>query len=598
MRHGRILDLNQSPSDQTGCRLGADKVKFNKLSIRWLIIISMISAFLIPAQIANASEPWKINVLSSLKDIDQFENRELVFEVQISDKKVIEFLNRPNTEIIGLAVLAPLETPTLATLENNTSNIYTCYNPKPKALSGLTGGSALRMQKSGDANEIIAKFSCWFPIGMRAQDYTLTISLSLNLNSSCCSMPVPNEWDNQQLFLFGNAPDNFRPNWLWQRQERNSWITPPYVTLNKLTQFERISVVRSQAKTDPANLTFNSKNISEMTEGLKKKIEIENARSKDFENSLNKLNGLASKTQGNIKNLLSASAKSKYLKDASELKNNSDKIIAQLNSIKSEFEKLSPGSLADDIRLKYLYGLDFDIKSKPEVLVAQYPNFKTVNSSPTPYLRFIVKSKTAIINAAISPVFSSNVITLGSQPINDGWGGGLALVENQQWDGSMFISSILVGPKYTPLDSDSMNRLRSETCTSGWFLDAAGNISTYWNYDIPKLQCLPIPAPTQAASAEKDFDNLVILYRDLAKANEDFQNVKVLSSSLTSKTSLFSLFTSQLELINSQSQLLAAQVKTESATVNKLKVISCVNKKKTIQISGISPKCPAGFTKK
>jgi len=262
-------------------------VKISRVRIFQLLITIVISFLLNNSANANAAEPWKINILSSLKDIGQFENRELVFEVRIFDKKVINFLSRPKTEIIGLAVLSPLEVPQLPTLENNTANIYTCYNPKPKALSGFTGGSALRMQKSGNENEVVARFSCWFPIGMRAQEYSLTISLSLNLDSSCCSMPTPNEWDNQQFFLFGNVPDNFRPKWLWERQNGNSWTTPPFITLNKIIEFEKVSVIRTQAKTDPANLTFNSKNINEMTENLKKKLEVESTKTRDFEIALN-----------------------------------------------------------------------------------------------------------------------------------------------------------------------------------------------------------------------------------------------------------------------------------------------------------------------
>jgi hypothetical protein len=411
-------------------------------------------------------------------------------------------------------------------------------------------------------------------------------------------MPTPNEWDNQQIFIFGNAPDNFRPNWLWQRQNGNSWTTLPFTTLNRINQFEKISVVRTQAKTDPANLTFNFKNISEMTENLKRKLEVESRKIKDFETALNQIINSASKIQGNVKNLIDLSSKSKYLKDSSKLNDDVNKIDSQLKIIKFELDSLKPGSIDEDIRLRYLYGLDFDVKSKPEVLVAQYPDFKSINSSPTPYLRFVVKSKTAIINAAISPVFSSNVINLGAQPINDGLGGGLALVENQQWDGSMFISSILVGPKYTPISGDELTRVRGETCTSGWFTDAAGNITTYWNYDIPRYQCLPIPNPTQAASAAKDFDNLVILYKGLADANEALQNVKFLPDSLQSRAALFPIITSQLDLINSQSQLIAIQIKAELASLKSPKTITCMKKKQIIKVSGISPKCPVGFVKK
>ena len=569
---------------------------------QFLLLVTIVSSITHNpyTQTAIAAEPWKINLLSSLKDIDQFENRELVFEVKITDKKVIEFLSRPNTEIIGSAVLAPLEVQQLPTLSNNTTSTYTCYNPKPKALSGFTGGSALRMQKSGDENEITARFSCWFPIGMRAQEYSLTISLSLNLNSSCCSMPTPNEWDNLQVFLFGNVRDDFRPLGLWQRLDKNAWVPFPFATINRVPEFEKVSVVRTQPKTDPANLTFNSKNISEMTVNLQRILATESNKTQEFSKTLEELTSFANKAQVSIKSLLGLSTKSKYFKAVTKINDEITRIRSDLDSIASDLNLLEPGSFENDVRLKYLYGLDFDAKGKPEVLVAQYPDFKKIVSNPTPYLRFVVKSKTAIINADISPAFSSNVITLGSQPVNDGWGGGLALVENQQWDGSMFVTSILVGPKYTPVDTDTLNRIRGETCTSGWFRDAAGNISTYWNYDIPKYQCLPVPEPTQAISAVNDFDNLVALYKDLATANENLQKIKVIPDSLQSKSNLFTLYREQIDLLNSQTGLILLQIKSEIQNSKRTAsiTITCIKKKQSIKVTGISPKCPSGFVKK
>lgn len=568
----------------------------------FILLVTIVSsiALISYSQAATAAEPWKINVLSSLKDIDQFENRELTFEVKITDKKVIEFLSRPNTEIIGSAVLAPLEVQQLPTLSNNTTGTYTCYNPIPKALSGFTGGSALRMQKSSYENEITAKFSCWFPIGMRAQEYSLTISLSLNLNGSCCSMPNPNDWDNLQVFLFGNASDNFRPFWLWQRLNRNIWSPLPFATINRISEFEKVSVVRTQSKTDPANLTFNSKNISEMTFNLQKLLTSENNKAQEFSKNLEELSSIAKKAQVSIKSLLGLSTKSKYFRAVAKINDEITRIRIDLETIASDLNSVKPGSLENDVRLKYLYGLDFDAKGKPEVLVAQYPDFKKVESNPTPYLRFVVKSKTAIINADISPVFSSNVITLGSQPANDGWGGGLALVENQQWDGSMFVTSILVGPKYTPIDKDTLNRMRGETCTSGWFRDAAGNISTYWNYDISTNQCLPFPEVTQAISAANDFDNLVLLYKDLATANENLQKTKFIPDSLHSKTNLFSLFQEQIDLLKSQAGLISSQIKNEMQTSKRAvsNTIICIKKKQSMKVTGILPKCPSGFVKK
>jgi hypothetical protein len=228
-----------------------------------------------------------------------------------------------------------------------------------------------------------------------------------------------------------------------------------------------------------------------------------------------------------------------------------------------------------------------------------------MKADPTPYLRFIVKSKTAIISTHIGisysggggPWFEGNVILPGSPPINDQWGGGLVLVENQQWDGSMFLTSLLIGPKYTPVKSTDLEILNKVECSSGWFEDAAGNLSNYWNTP-PTSDC--IPKATQAASAAKDFDNLKQVYSNLAQENENFQQLRIIPTSLQNRLSLLPLISSDADLIKSKMDLLdllitqerAAQAKT---TAVKKTTITCIKGKLTKKVTAIKPMCPSGY---
>ncbi len=588
-----------------------------------------------------------------MSNIDQFESRELKFSVAISDKTVINSLNQTGIEVIGRAMLVPVLQPPITYTELVLLRLlgpktpqgselmgagYLCYNPRPKHIAGLSsGGSALRGQKAGDENRIDIHFSCWFPMGMKVQEYTLNIDLSIWVCSAGggCSKPWqgkpnPDPLDITQVFLFGNYPESMRPAWYYQDSQqsaRSGNSIGPNVLVQTIPEMPVINVVRTAPRTPPESLTFNVENLIETTEKLKANSETVYKAYQNYkellENIENKLSALITRSS----NLEEENLESKYAPSIQELskqlKSNQTNVVdleTQLeyyfrwwnrdpSPLYENFPTIKPGSPDTDVRLKYLYGLDFNIVSKPEVLIAQYPDFKLMKADfsawlsaadPTPYLRFVIKSKTAILRAHIeidgdSSYFKGNVILPGALPLN--LGGGLVLVENQQWDGNMFLTSLLIGPKNYPFD---LKILRSVECSRGWFEDAAGNLSNYWNMP-PTSDC--IPKATQPASAAKDFDNLKQVYLNLARANENFQNLSLIPTSLQNKLSLLPLISSDADLIKSKMDLLDLQITKERAaqakvTVIKKTAITCVKGKVTKKVTAIKPKCPSGYKKK
>ena len=571
-----------------------------------------------------------------MSNIDQFESRELKFSVSISDKTVINSLKQPGTEVIGQAFLAPVLQP-LITQSVYDSRLggpttpqgselmgaaYFCYNPRPKHIAGLSsGGSALRGQKAGDENRIDIHFSCWFPMGMKVQEYTLNIDLRILQGKP---NPVT------QVFLFGNYPESMRPAWYYQDSQQSARFgnsIGPNVLVQTIPEMPVINVVRTAPRTSPESLTFNVENLIETTEKLKANSESVYKAYQNYkellENIENKLSALITRSS----NLEGKNLESKYAPSIQELskqlKSNQTKVFdleTQLeyyfrwwnrdpSPLYENFPTIKPGSPDTDVRLKYLYGLDFNVVSKPEVLIAQYPDFKLMKADfsawlsaadPTPYLRFVIKSKTAILRAHIvidggSPYFEGNVILPGGVPIN--FYGGVVLVESQQWDGNMFLTSLLIGPKNYPFD---LKILRSVECSRGWFEDAAGNLSKYWNIP-PTSDC--IPKATQPASAAKDFDNLKQVYSNLAQANENFQQLSLIPTSLQSELSLLSLISSDADLMKSKMDLLDLQITKERAeqakvTVIKKTAITCVKGKLTKKVTAVKPKCPSGYKKK
>lgn len=512
------------------------------MSKKRIVILSVfsLSSFLsvFDSQSAVASETWSINVLTDLTKIDQFENRELSFGVTIKDKDIIKTLKNSESELTGNVLLVP--TKDLNKDNRTVTNeipLYTCYNPKPSSLAGNTGGSALRPVKSGDEAILELTYKCWFPIGMKTGIYSLNISLML-MNNSVGTGYI-------QMFLFGNYPDSMRPTWMYQPTAGVVYSPARNVTVNNIQVFPIIEVIRSEPKTSPDALTFNSKNLVELTENLKKMTVINNSLYAKKNAEIKKINSGIRTSISQTKSLLSKTTNKKTISSIRTILSTMNTELIKVQEITSAFTALKPGSLEYDIKRKYLFGLDFDVVSKPEILVAQYPDIKTLKSNPTPYLRFVIKSKTAITFSDIAlyspgiggPIFAGNVALPGNPALNDQRGGGLALVENQQWDGSMFITSLLIGPRYTPVKDSDLSWVQSATCSTARFEDAAGNSSDLWLGNgkyaeslIPSQGC--IPQPSQANSATTDFDNLVIVYNNLAEANEQFQKLIVIPETI------------------------------------------------------------------
>jgi hypothetical protein len=531
------------------------------MSKKRIVILSVfsLSSFLsvFDSQSAVASEPWSINVLTDLTKIDQFENRELSFRVTIKDKDIIQTLKNSGSELIGNVLLVPTKE---LKKENRTFSdgkpLYTCYNPKPSSLAGNTGGSALRPVKSGDEAILELTYKCWFPIGMKIDNYSLNISLMMHNNNVGTGYI--------QMFLFGNYPDSMRPTWMYQPTAGVVYSPARNVTVNNIQVFPIIEVIRSEPKTSPDALTFNSKNLVELTESLKKMTVINNSLYAKKNVEVKKINSEIKSSISQTKTLLSITQNKKNINSIIIILSNMNTELIKVKEITSAFTALKPGSLEYDIKRKYLFGLDFDVVSKPEILVAQYPDIKTLKSNPTPYLRFVIQSKTAITFsdiALLSPgiggsFFAGNVALPGNSALNDQRGGGLALVENQQWDGSMFITSLLIGPKYTPVKDSDLSWAQSATCSTARFEDAAGNSSDLWlgsgkyaESRIPSQGC--IPQPNQAISATTDFDNLVIVYNNLAEENENFQKSIVIPETVLSGLEKLSKISQNIKILKS-----------------------------------------------
>jgi hypothetical protein len=490
------------------------------------IFVSVL-LLIIPSQSALASESWSIDFLTDLTKIEQFENRELGFQVSIRDKEIIQTLTSSGAELTGNVLLVPTsELTNKASAASDRRLLYTCYNPKPSAIAGNTGGSALRPAKTGDESLLEFNFRCWFPIGMRLDTYSLHIILLASNTGN----------GKFQTFLFGNYPDSKPPAWMYQQFEGVRFTIFSDTVIQNISSFPIVEVVRSEPKTSPDALTFNSKNLVELTQKLNENAAAATSLYAKNNSDLRRLESEINASISQAKTLLS---KARKKENANAIRRVLAKInleLMQVKAISTSFSELKSGSPDSDVKRKYLFGLDFDAVSKPEILVTQYPDIKTLKSIPTPYFRFVIKSKTAITSTDISlyapsisgPVFAGNVSLPGNFARNNQYGGGLSLVENQQWDGSMFITSLLVGPRYTPVSASDLAWMHRASCLTARFEDAAGNISDLWLGNgklaqtvIPNQGCLP--EPTQAISAAADFDNLVVVYNNLAEANEKFQ---------------------------------------------------------------------------
>jgi hypothetical protein len=489
-------------------------------------VFMSVLLLIIPSQSASAYESSTVEILTDFSEIDQFENREVGFRVAIKDKEIVQTLTSSGVELYGDVLLVStreLRNQVSATSERRL--VYKCYNPKPRAISGNSGGSAIRPTKEGDDSLLELTFRCWFPIGMRLDTYSLIVQLTAYTGGG-----------KFQKFIFGNFPDSKPPAWMYQAFIGGNSIFKDSIVQN-ISSLPTIEVIRSEPKTSPEALTFNSRNLVELTRQLNENfLEARNLYIKN-DVALRRLESEINAIISQGKTLLSKTRNKENAKAIKKVLANLNLELIQVRGIFASFRDLKSGSPDSDVKRKYLYGLDFDVVSKPEILVAQYPDIKSLKSVPTPYLRYVIKSKTAITFSEVElyapgisgPFFAGNTSLPGNYVRNDQIGGGLALVENQQWDGSIFITSLLIGPKYTPVQDSSLGWVQLANCSTVKFEDAAGNMSDRLlgnlklagQFVTPGQGCFP--EATQAFSAAADLDNLIVIYNNLAEANERFQ---------------------------------------------------------------------------
>ena len=346
-------------------------------------------------------------------------------------------------------------------------------------------------------------------------------------------------------------------------------------------------------------------------------------------------------------NLETQNLNSKYL---SEIQAVVSKIIFHQSEVIELYEflkNIKPGSLKDNFKYNYLFALDLDTTLQPEVLSIVYPNPNSISVDTTPYLRMYVKSKTPIISTGVTLTYATNccvafqgiVIIPGAHALPTYYQGGqgLALIESQQWDGSVFLTSLLISPAQTLLDNYQIDILRKPSCALALIEDAGGNYSNYWNwppnsyYWPTTLECNS--RTTQALVEVRDFDNLKQVYNNLAQANEEFQQLKIVSEGLESKFSVLFGILAEANLIKSQLDLLDIHISEEQTALAKasadLKIkqeidakvaservaaelkakqealakgaatkkstITCVKGKLTKKVTAVKPKCPAGY---
>ena len=268
-------------------------------------------------------------------------------------------------------------------------------------------------------------------------------------------------------------------------------------------------------------------NIKDLESEVKKYQESVKGQEKRI-NSLTTLNNLNTKLLGKIqvKNLPNAQ-KSQLM----SLKSENKDIFGKIQNLPvipiQQFENAEK-----DPYLRFLNSVNFDVADRPVIFYADYPDVTTINTTSTPYLKFIIRSKTQIfrISAMISPLeggiplhFTGNVIFPGEQPVNNQVGGGLALIENQEILEGFIYTTVLVSPMYTPISNEELKGARASTRTVATVTDVSGNSSVEWNR-LDGMDGL-IPKSTRPIFLENYFDVLKSDYQNLFNARQMFLKI-------------------------------------------------------------------------
>ncbi len=491
---------------------------------RSLLALIMLLAVM-PQSAASNSIKWEVIDVSDLSNIEQFEKRNFTFTVRISDPEVLGKLKESGFYIGGGASLTLNDQTEFLGNSKTAFLSYPCFSVKPPAFGADNAYSALQGSVTKYSTYSDFKYNCWFPAGMRQGKYTLNIYQYLGLNNGWSSS---DSWANYQMFVFGEASS---PISNFYSQIFNSLLLDGRMVIQGKLPITGISVFRQQKHGSLSALVLNQKviqsNIKDLESEVKKYQESVKGQEKRI-NSLTTLNNLNTKLLGKIqvKNLPNAQ-KSQLM----SLKSENKDIFGKIQNLPvipiQQFENAEK-----DPYLRFLNSVNFDVADRPVIFYADYPDVTTINTTSTPYLKFIIRSKTQIfrISAMISPLeggiplhFTGNVIFPGEQPVNNQVGGGLALIENQEILEGFIYTTVLVSPMYTPISNEELKGARASTRTVATVTDVSGNSSVEWNR-LDGMDGL-IPKSTRPIFLENYFDVLKSDYQNLFNARQMFLKI-------------------------------------------------------------------------
>ena len=491
---------------------------------RSLLALIMLLAVM-PQSAASNSIKWEVIDLSDLSNIEQFEKRNFTFTVRISDPEVLEILKEPGFYIGGGASLTLNDQTEFLGNSKTAFLSYPCFSVKPPAFGADNAYSALQGTVTKYSSYSDFKYNCWFPAGMRQGKYTLNIYQYLLLNGGWSSS---DSWANYQMFIFGETESPLSKHY---SQVFQNMLLKGTKVIQWKPPITEISVFRRQKHGSMSELVLNQKVIKSSLKELESEVVKyqESVQSQEKRiSSLTTLNNLNTKLLGKIqvKNLPNAQKSQLMI-----LRSDNKVIFGKIQNLPvipiQQFENAEK-----DPYLRFLNSVNFDVSDRPVIFYADYPDVTTINTTSTPYLKFIIRSKAQIlrISAMISPLeegiplhFTGNVIFPGEQPVNKQVGGGLALIENQEILDGFIYTTVLVSPMYTPISNEELKGARASTQTMATVTDVSGNSSVEWNRIDGKDGL--IPKSTRPIFLENYFDVLKNDYQDLYIARLMFLKV-------------------------------------------------------------------------
>lgn len=491
---------------------------------RSLVVLIMLSG-LMPQSMASGSPKWEAIDVSDLSNVEQFEKRKFTFTVRISDQKVLSKLKEPGFYIGGGAVLTPKDQGNFYGNSKISSVTYPCFSVEPPSFGGENAYSALRGSEARFSTYSDFKYSCWFPAGMRQGRYTLTIYQNLWSNNGWSSS---DSWANFQMFVFGEAESSLSK---FYTENFKGLIADGRAVIHGNLPISDISVYRKNDFGQLSELVLNPTGIQSKVENLELEY-------KKYQEYLEKLNGKIIHLQQISTANANLLGKIQVKLLSRSQKNELQTIKAEIDRIKEKTKKVQYNSVPQfnnselDPYQSFLRSINFDLGDRPVIFFAEYPNVSKIGTASTPFLKFMVRSKTQIyrISAHISPLkegrtlgFVGNLVFPGQEPVNNQVGGGLALIERQEILDGYLYSTILVSPMYTPITKEELESARISTHTSATVTDVAGNSSIEWNR-LDGVDGL-IPNSIRPDFLEGSFDELKSDYQELYLARQKFLKI-------------------------------------------------------------------------